>query len=78
MKIDQVTVCYEEKRSANYQTAGFSASVTATLEDGETLNAVIAKLKAGLIKVVTETTMEQVNRLASEKLVSRPEETPRR
>ncbi len=70
MKINQVTVCYEEKRSINYQTVGFSASVTATLEDGETVSGAIAKLKAGLVKVVTETTREEVNRLA--------EETPRR
>lgn len=66
MKIQQITISYEEKRSANFQTAGFGASVLVTLDEGESLAQVIAKVKPGLIKLVTETTMAEAQRLADE------------
>jgi len=66
MKVEQITISYDEKRSANFQTAGFGASIVVRLGEGETAAQAIAKYKPALIKLVTETTMEEAQRLADE------------
>lgn len=66
MKQAQVTISYDEKRSHNFQTAGFGVSLVITLDEGETAGQAIEKYRPALVKIVTETTLAEVQRLADE------------
>lgn len=72
MKVDKIIISYDEKRSANYQTAGMGLTIEVTLGEGETVKQAIEKYKPALIKLVTETTAAEAQRLADENAEKNP------
>jgi len=67
MRVKEVVISYEEKRSAGYQTVGHGLSITVELAQGETVNEAIAKYRDTLRDKVTAHTAEEANRLMREK-----------
>lgn len=63
MKIETITIAYEERRSANYQSVGHCISVQVTLEEGDKLADVTRRLQKSLrdrVSGFVETELERI------------------
>ena len=66
MKVEKVTLHYTEKRSERYQTAEHGIAIEVSLNEGESVNHVLAKYQEALVSKVTALTAKEIERLIEE------------